>query len=124
MGKAIQVPAGPQIDGFRPHLTLEYVHNVILFAGVAYATRRFTKENIPLDKNGFRSIRARPLDKDWGPNSIRIKGPLSDFKIALRGHLTSVFGPEILGDPRPAHVNVKGNWEQPLYEYIRLLDRP
>jgi len=28
----------------------------------------------------------------------------------------------VLGDPRPAHVNVKGNWEQPLYEYIRLLD--
>jgi hypothetical protein len=34
MGKAIQIPAGPRINGFRPHLTLEYVHDERPFAGL------------------------------------------------------------------------------------------
>lgn len=121
MGKAIMCPAGPTIDGFRPHLTLTYVNLVALYPAVAATVVGYTLSKVK-KRGDYRSLPARPL-KRWGDNSYYIEGELEDFKRSLHDHLVGLFGTEIIASYRRAHIDVRGNWDQPIYERLRLLSR-
>lgn len=122
MSQAIMIPAGPKMYGFRPHFTAAYVHHAYLIPGVDRAIKQFVKHNVPIDEEGFRSLPTRPR-KHWGDNSWGILGELHEFKQALDEHLVAVFGSGAFGDLRPAHINVNGDWDQPLYNRMRMMDR-
>ncbi len=120
MGSAIMCPAGPRIEGFRPHFTITYVETETLEPVVKGLVWEHTLRHVP--KSGeYRTLPARPSEK-WGSNSLYIEGPLEDFKRGLHDHLINFVGEGALGGYRRAHVNVRGNWDQPLYRRFRLLD--
>jgi len=121
MGSAIMCPAGPRIAGFRPHFTITYVENMSLKSVVARHVREYTIRHV-LKSGRYRALPARPL-RQWGSNSFYIEGPLEDFKRGLHEHLSWAVGEQALGDYRRAHVNVRGDWDRPVYERLRLLDR-
>lgn len=107
MGTAIMCPAGPGIDGFRPHFTLVYIEAEKLEP----ACQGLVWEHIlrKVSKNdGYRTLPARPLRK-WGENSLYIEGPLEEYKRGLYENLVRFVGEGVLGDYRRAHVNVRGN---------------
>lgn len=113
-------PAGPRIDGFRPHFTLVYIKAEKLEPIVQGLVWEYTFRKVSKN-DGYRTLPARPLRK-WGENSLYTEGPLEEYKRGLREHLVRFVGKGALGDYRRAHVNVRGNWDRPLYECLRLLD--
>jgi hypothetical protein len=121
MGVAIACPAGPRVEGFRPHFTITYVKTDIASPIVRGMVWEYTVRHVSR-YGGRRTLPARPLKK-WGSRSFYIEGALEAFKRGLHDHLTQVFGAGTLGDYRRAHVDVRGQWEQPVYERFRLLDR-
>jgi hypothetical protein len=113
-------PAGPRIGGFRPHFTLTYIkaeklRPVVHGLAWEYTLRKVSKND------GYRTLSARPLRK-WGENSLYIEGPLEEYKRGLRDHLVRFVVQGALGDYRRAHVDVRGDWDRPLYQHLRLLD--
>jgi hypothetical protein len=114
-------PAGPRVRGFRPHFTITYVEDEKLKAVVGRHVRKYTIRHV-LKSGTHRALPARPL-KQWGENSFYIEGTLEDFKRGLHNHLVWTVGEKALGDYRRAHVNVRGNWERPVYRQFRLMDR-
>jgi 2'-5' RNA ligase len=122
MSEAIMIPAGPRVDDFRPHLTAAFVHHDDLVPGVNRAIEQFVNQNVPVDDEGFRTLPSWPREP-WGDNSWEVLGELKEFKQALDEYLVTVFGSGAFGDLRRAHINVNGDWDQPLYDRIRMMDR-
>lgn len=114
-------PAGPRVDGFRPHFTITYLENETLTSVVAQHVEEYTIAHV-LKSGSHRVLPARPL-KQWGSNSFYIEGLLEDFKQGLHEHLIWTVGKAALGEYRRAHVNVRDNWEQPVYRQFRLTER-
>lgn len=121
MGTAIICPAGPRTDGFRPHFTITYIQREGIQSIVSGLVWEYTIQHIP-DVGDHRTLSARPLEK-WGENSFYITGEIEVFKRGLHQHLKRMVGEDALGDYRRAHVNVRGNWDQPIYKEFRLMDR-
>lgn len=128
---AIVVPAGPSWKIDHQHLTLAYINSTDkeVVEKVIKAVQRCIETSWHINQNSkdnnFHTA-GHDTPKPWGKNSLLVSGEIENFKKSLHDYLTnnkdSDISEAINSEYRPAHIDVKGVFDKPIYTRFRVND--